>query len=170
MLNGSGFCLREWKLSDEASLIKHASNPNVSRFLADRFPYPYTTDDAKGWLDYQTQKTVIDNLVIDIDGELVGGIGIDCRQDIFRKTALIGYWLGEPFWGRGIMAEAVKLMVEYAFEKFDLVRIQAGVFDGNPASMRVLEKAAFIKECISKNALFKHNKIYDEHVFVMIKP
>jgi len=170
VLNGDGFCLREWKLSDEASLIKHASNANVSRFLADRFPYPYTVTDAQGWLEFQTQKTVIDNLVIDIDGELVGGIAIEPRQDIFRKTALIGYWLGEDFWGRGIMAEAVKLMADYAFEHFDLVRLQAGVFDGNPASMRVLEKAGFVKECVSKNALCKNDQIFDEHVFVLLKP
>jgi ribosomal-protein-alanine N-acetyltransferase len=170
VLNGNGFCLREWLLTDEASLIKYANNVNVSRFLADRFPYPYTVADAWNWLNFQTQKTVIDNFVIDIDGEAVGGIGIEFKPDIFRKTALIGYWLGEPFWGKGIMAEVVKLMVSYAFENFDLARIQAGVFDGNPASMRVLEKAGFIKEAVSKNALCKHDMMYDEHVFAIIKP
>lgn len=168
-LKGSVFCLREWKLDDEASLVKYANNPKVSQFLSDRFQYPYTAAYAREWIAFQLQKTEIDNLVIDIDGEVAGGIGIEFRQDIFRKTAVIGYWLGEPFWGKGIMPEALKLMINYCFETFDLVRIQAGVFENNPASMRVLQKAGFVKEGVSKKALCKGGQIYDEHVFAITK-
>lgn len=168
-IKGAGFCLRQWLLSDEASLIRYADNPRVSQFLSDRFAYPYEVEYARKWLNHQTQKTIIDNLVIDIDGELVGGIGIEFRQDIFRKTALIGYWLGEPFWGKGMMTDVVRLMVNYCFENFDLARIQAGVFDGNPASMRVLEKAGFIKEGIAKKALYKFGLFADEHVYAITR-
>ncbi|RKR80886.1 RimJ/RimL family protein N-acetyltransferase [Mucilaginibacter gracilis] len=168
-LKAEGFCLRQWKPGDEKLLVKYANNPSVSRYLSDRFCYPYTHEYAQEWVSFQLQKTSVDNLVIDIDGEIAGGIGIEFKQDIFRKTALIGYWLGEPFWGKGIMTEALKLMVNYCFETFDLVRIQAGVFEGNPASMQVLQKAGFIKEGISKKALFKHGQLYNEHIFARCK-
>ena len=169
LIEGKLFCLREWKYGDEAALVKYADNPKVARFLADRFPNPYTLKDAEFWINLQTSKIKVDTLAIDIYGEAVGGIGVDFKQDIHRKTALIGYWLGEPFWGKGIMPDAVKLMTKYVFDNFDIIHLQAGVFEGNPASMRVLEKAGFIKEGISKNALVKHGMVYDEHVYGLVR-
>ena len=81
------------------------------------------------------------NFAIVVSGEAIGGIGLRLGTDIFRRSAEIGYWLGEPFWGRGIATEAVGAVSQYAFESFDLCRLEAGVFEWNPASMRVLEKA-----------------------------
>jgi RimJ/RimL family protein N-acetyltransferase len=167
-IKGQGFTLRGWKESDIPALQRNADNPNISAFLLDRFPYPYTTDDAVWWVNLMLKQDPFLNFVIDVDGELDGGIGIELREDVYRKCALIGYWLGENYWGRGIMPEAVKLVVEYAFANFDIHRFQAGVFGNNPRSMRVLEKAGFVKEGILKNAIVKNGMVLDEHVYALV--
>jgi [ribosomal protein S5]-alanine N-acetyltransferase len=168
-LKGPGFTLRLWNMDDAVSLQKNADNPNVSDYLVDSFPYPYTMDDAIYWIKMMQDQHPRLNLAIDVDGEVVGGVGIQLRNDIYRKTALIGYWLGEPFWGRGIMTGVVKLMTEYAFANFDLVRLQAGILDNNPASMRVLEKAGFVKEGILHKAIVKNGILRDEHVYGLVR-
>jgi RimJ/RimL family protein N-acetyltransferase len=163
------FTLRGWKESDVTALQRNADSPNISAFLLDRFPRPYTTDDAVWWVNLMLKQDPFLNFVIDVDGELAGGIGIELRADVYRKCALIGYWLGENYWGRGIMPEAVKLVVDYAFANFDIHRLQAGIFGNNPRSMRVLEKVGFIKEGVLKNAIFKNGVILDEYVYALIK-
>jgi ribosomal-protein-alanine N-acetyltransferase len=169
ILRGSTFILRPWLLSDEESLIKYADNENVSRYLADRFPYPYTLQDAQSWLNYIVGAKPIINFTIDIDGEASGGIGVELKTGERRKTAHLGYWLGEPFWGCGIVPEATKLMVDYIFGNFDIVRIETVVYHPNTASMRVLEKCGFIKEGIGRKAIYKNGELYDEHVYAIIK-
>src|SRR3569623_1304177 len=140
-LNGNGFIIRGWKQGDEISLQKHADNPNVSRFLMDRFPSPYTMEDAIWWVNNLLKQDPLINFAITVDDQVIGGIGLELREDVYRKTALIGYWLSEEFWGKGIITEAVKLVTTYAFAHLDIIRIQAGVLSKNPASMHVLEKA-----------------------------
>jgi len=167
-INGPGFILREWKTGDEVSLQNHANNHNISKFLRDRFPFPYGMDDAIDWINLTGQQTPVINFAIVIDGQAAGGIGIELRDDIYRKTAILGYWLGEAYHGRGIVPEAVKLMVSYAFAAFDLLRIQAGVFGNNPRSMRVLEKAGFTKEAVLKNSVIKDGFVLDEHLYAVL--
>ncbi len=164
-LTGTGFLLREWKLGDEVSLQKNADNKNISRFLLDIFPFPYTMADAEQYIAGQINRIPLTNFAIAIDGRVSGGIEFKQGIDVHRKKASLGYWLGESFWGDGIMTEAVKLVTNYAFENFDLIRIQSNVNDNNPASMRVLEKAGFTKEGVLKNAIFKDGVVMDEHVF-----
>ena len=99
----------------------------------------------------------------------MGGIGIEFREDVYRKTGLLGYWLAEELWGKGIMTEAVKLVTEYAFQNLDLIRLQAGVLNKNPSSMRVLEKAGYVKEGILRRSVIKRGEILDEHVYAILK-
>ena len=169
-LQGSCFCLRGWLLTDHDALIKYANNPNVSANLFDTFPYPYTSDDAQKWLNSQQGIETPAYLAIEMNGETIGGIGITIKPDVYRRGANIGYWLGQPFWGKGIATEALKLMADYAFQNFDLVRLQAGVYHTNPASMKVLQKAGFVKEGIATRAIFKRGEFLDEHIFAMLKP
>lgn len=168
-LQGSAFCLRGWQLTDEDALVKYANNPRVSANLFDIFPYPYTISDARKWIGSQQGVEQPAFFAIEINGEAVGGIGISLKADVYRRGANIGYWLGEPFWGKGIMTEAVSLMADYAFVRFDLVRLQAGVYSSNPASMRVLEKAGFVKEGVAKKAIFKHGRFLDEHIYALVR-
>ena len=168
-LKGTGFLLRRWKPGDEASLQKHADNPKISANLLDRFPSPYTMDDAIFWVNLMRDQDPLINFTIVINNEAAGGIGLEPREDVYRNTALIGYWLSEDHWGKGIMMQAVKLVVDYAFTNLDIVRVQAGVLSKNPASMRVLEKAGFVKEGVMRNAIIKRGEIMDEHLYAILK-
>jgi ribosomal-protein-alanine N-acetyltransferase len=168
-LKGNGFVIRCWKTGDEASLQRNADNPNIFGCLMDRFPSPYTMEAAQWWVNSLLKQDPLINFAIAANDEVVGGIGLELREDVYRKTALLGYWLSEQLWGKGIMTEAVKLITHYAFANLDIIRIQAGVLSKNPASMRVLEKAGYQKEGISRNAIIKNGEILDEHVYAILK-
>src|ERR1700761_6678626 len=105
-LKGNGFIIRGWKKGDEASLQKNANNPKVSACLMDRFPSPYTIEAAITWVDALIDQDPLVNFAITINDEVIGGIGMEPRQDVYRKTAIIGYWLGGELLGNGIMGEA----------------------------------------------------------------
>jgi ribosomal-protein-alanine N-acetyltransferase len=169
-IQGDGFTLREMRLTDAASMQKHADNRKIFDCLLDYFPSPYVLNDATTFIKLQMTEPVQTKFAIIVDGELVGAIGIDLRADVYRKTGLIGYWLGEDYWGRGIMPKAVKLVTHYGFTQLDIVRLQAGVFGNNPKSMRVLEKAGFFKEAVLKNAVVKNGVLMDEHLYAILKP
>ena len=104
---------------------------------------------------------------IDIDGHAVGGIGIHSQSDIFRKNAELGYWLAEPFWGKGIMTTAVKEMLEYSFNNFEINRVFARPFGNNVGSQKVLEKAGFVLEARLSKVLFKNGEYLDELIYAV---
>jgi RimJ/RimL family protein N-acetyltransferase len=142
--------IRPWRLDDAESLVGHANNRKVWLGVRDAFPHPYTIRDAHEFIGHATLEYPVTRFCIDIDGVAVGGIGIHLGQDVHRHTATIGYWLGEEFWRRGIMTEAVTELIEFCFQNFPLRRISAEVFANNPASARVLEKAGFRLRSASK--------------------
>ena len=162
--------LRPWRVGDGASLVRYADNRNVSRNLKDRFPYPYTAADADAWIKRASEETPATSFAIVVDGAAVGGVGIELGTDVFRRSAEIGYWLGEPFWGRGIATEALRAMTEYAFEHFDICRLEAGVFDWNPASARVLEKAGYTLEGRARLGVVKDGRICDRLLYALVRP
>jgi ribosomal-protein-alanine N-acetyltransferase len=169
-IQGSTFTLRSWLDGDEESLQQYANNLNVSAFLLDRFPYPYTLNDAFIWVAFMKKQELQTNFAIAIDGQVCGGIALDMKVDANHNQAELGYWLAEPYWGRGIITEAVRLLTHYAFENLGLIRVQAGVFSRNTASMRVLEKAGYVKEGIMRNALIKKGVVMDLHMYAILKP
>ena len=162
--------LREFRYGDENSLQENANNTAVWRNLRNSFPSPFTINDAVGWISMNRDYQKPVNMAITVDDKVVGGIGVVQQSDIYQLSAEIGYWLGEPHWNKGIMTEAVTAMVRYTFANFKVLRIYAGVFNYNIASMRVLEKAGFHKEAIHEKAIFKNGKVWDEHLFAIIKP
>ena len=166
-IQGSKFTLRNWQITDASALAQQANNINVSSWLGDRFPFPYTLDDATGFIKGQIDQTPVVNFAIAINGQVIGGISLNMRNDIYRKTPLLGYWLGEQHWGNGIITEAIKLITAYAFRNFNIICIQACVFGENNASMRVLEKSGFIKQGVFKQSLIKRGEIFDEHVYAV---
>lgn len=161
--------LRHWKQGDEHSLVRHASNRRVSRNLRDEFPSPYTLADARWWIQHAATLKPGLALAIVVEGQAVGGIGLILRDDIYRRSAEIGYWLGEEFWGRGIMTEAVQTVTEYAFAHYDLCRIYAGVFEFNSGSMRVLEKAGYQFEARHRKAVTKDGQTFDELIYACVR-
>jgi RimJ/RimL family protein N-acetyltransferase len=166
-LTGNNFVLRRWKTGDAASLQKNADDRNVSAMLLDRFPSPYTIEDAKYFISIKMMEEPITNFAIDVNGEVVGVIGVDMRTDIYRKTPLLGYWISPAHRGKGIITEAVELIANYAFTHLDVICIQANTLGNNPASMRVLEKAGFIKQGMLPKSVIKDVEILDEHLYTL---
>lgn len=162
--------LREWRRGDEPSLVRHANNHKVWINLRDVFPYPYTLADARSWIKLATTHGLNMVFAIDVDDFAVGAIGIRPGDDIHRHSAEIGYWLGEEYWNRGIVTEAVTAVTQYAFNTLDVVRVHAEVFHWNTASMRVLEKAGFTREGVLHKSVFKDKQWVDEVVFARVVP
>jgi ribosomal-protein-alanine N-acetyltransferase len=165
----AGVHLRPWRRGDEESLVHHANNRNVWINLDDLFPFPYTMDNASIWIQHCVTEKPSRQFAIVVEGQAVGGIGILLKEGIRRKTAEIGYWLGENFWNKGITTEAVKAVTEYAFSTFDICRIQATVFPYNKASGKVLEKAGYTLESCLKKGIIKDGKIIDEHIYAIVR-
>ncbi len=159
------FILRKWTRADLGSLMKHANNIHIANNLTDAFPHPYTILSAEAYLNMASGKNPSTIFAIDVNGEAVGSIGIYQQTDIHALNAEMGYWLSEDYWGQGIMTGAVKEMVRYGFETFDITRIFARPFGTNKASQRVLEKAGFTLEARFEKVLFKNGEFVDELVY-----
>jgi RimJ/RimL family protein N-acetyltransferase len=168
-LKHENFTIRNWQAGDETSLAHHANNRKIWRNVRDRFPHPYTLEDASWWVGFANSETPATNFAIEVEGAAVGGIGLLLRDDIYRLSAEIGYWLGEEFWGRGIVAGAVRALTDYAFASFDLCRIYAEVFEWNPASMRVLEKAGFQFEGRLRKSVVKDGQVIDACIYALVR-
>jgi RimJ/RimL family protein N-acetyltransferase len=160
--------VRDWQPSDKTSLVANANNRSVWRNLAHRFPHPYTSADADGWFALLARMPRPTHWAIEVDGEAVGGVGIDLGEGIFERSAKFGYWLGEPYWGRGIMTSVVRATAAFALEQFDLVRLESPVFEWNLASMRVLEKCGFQREGVMRKSVFKDGKVIDAVLFARV--
>ena len=157
--------IRPWAIADAESLQRHANNRRVSIQLRDRFPYPYTIDNARTFLGWVTTRESATVWAIEVDGEACGGIGIELHTDVERVSAEIGYWLGEPVWGRGIATEALIAVTREAFSRFDLTRLYAVPFADHVASVRVLEKAGYVREGHLRQSAIKDGTIRDQLLF-----
>jgi [ribosomal protein S5]-alanine N-acetyltransferase len=160
--------LRRWQETDVTSLVRHANDRRISGNLRDRFPSPYTDDDAREWIGIASGEEPLHHFAIVVDGEAVGGIGLEPQPDVFRRSVEIGYWLGLEYWGRGIMTEAVCAVTEHAIKTLDVCRVFAGVFDPNPASARVLEKAGFVQEGRLRRCVFKDGRMRDQLLYAYV--
>ncbi len=157
--------VRAWRHTDKASLVKHADNRKIWRNLTHAFPHPYTAADADRWLDRVTTQVPCSHFAIEVDGEAAGGIGVEPLGGIFATTGEIGYWLGEPFWGRGIVTAAASALVPRAMSALKLHRLEAAVFEWNPASMRVLEKLGFVCEGVLCRSAVKDGQVIDRVMY-----
>jgi RimJ/RimL family protein N-acetyltransferase len=160
--------LRRWHPKDVASLVRHANSRRVSANLRDRFAYPYTEKDARSWTEIASREDPLCHFAIVVHGEACGGIGLQLQPDVFRRSVEIGYWLGEAHWGRGIMTEAVSAVTAYGIELLGVCRVFAGVFDPNPASARVLEKAGYALEARLRRAVIKDGRMRDQLIYAYV--
>src|SRR5437868_1614384 len=164
------FTLRPWKMEDLGSLVKYANNFEIAKFLTDRFPHPYTEESGKMFIESATNDFPFNIFAIDIGGEASGGIGLHLQNDIYSKNAELGYWLAQPYWGKGITTSAVKQMVQYGFDTWDISRIFARPFGTNKGSQKVLEKAGFTLEGKFEKTLFKNGEYVDELIYAIRRP
>lgn len=165
------FVLRKWDENDVAYLQKYANNEKIAANLRNAFPHPYTMDDAKEYIlcsiaqDGKKQVT----RAITVEGRAVGSIGVFFQNDVSEKSAELGYWLAEPFWGQGIMTGAISKICRYVFAKYDIERIFAEPFARNKGSRRVLEKAGFVLEGTMRNSVFKNGVLQDSCMYALLR-
>lgn len=170
-LQGDGFLLRPWRDGDQAALVQHANSRAIWENLGNGFPHPYTPLAADWWIDDCACAPESDvRLAIEIDGEAAGGIGLERLCLLSPHTYRIGYWLGEAFWGRGIVTAAVQLLTDYAFDEMNARRIEAQVYEWNPSSRRVLEKCGYDFEGTMRQAVYKEGfRSGDCHLLARIR-
>lgn len=159
--------LRPWDISDLDNLVELANNWNIAKNMTDKFPFPYSESNGRAFIEFATKDDPIHIFAIDLKGQAIGGMGIHPQDDIFRKNAELGYWLAEPFWGRGIISNAIKHIIHFAFETYDIDRIFARPFGSNMASQRVLEKNNFVLEGIFEKVIIKNGELLDELVYAI---
>lgn len=161
--------LRSLRPSDAESLARHANNPKVACHLRDCFPSPYAIEDAHQFLESVASSSPATVFAIEVDGVAAGTIGVRLRNDIDRVAAEFGYWLGEEFWGRGIMTEAATAFRDFSLCEYDLTRLEATVFVGNNASARVLEKADFLLETTLRRSAIKNGVVIDRWLYAYVR-
>ncbi|RAJ77371.1 RimJ/RimL family protein N-acetyltransferase [Chitinophaga dinghuensis] len=152
--------------SDLEDMALLANNPAIAANLRDSFPSPYSLKDAEEFYALIQQGKIKNVWGIYFKGKIAGVITLTPQSDIYQHSAEIGYWLGAPFHGKGVMSEAVSLLSDYALKEMHLHRIYAGVFAYNIASQKVLMKAGFHLEAIKKQAVIKNGVMHDEHLMV----
>jgi RimJ/RimL family protein N-acetyltransferase len=168
VLQGRRCSLRRWRTSDADAVVRHANNINVAKQLRDRFPHPYTRDDALGFLKHASVADPPSNFAIEVDREAAGALGFVPGTDVERFSAEVGYWLGEACWGRGITTEALQLFTVYAFDDLRLLRLFALPFADNVGSIRVLEKAGFTREGRLASSSVKYGVPRDQFLYARV--
>lgn len=164
-----GWCLRAWREADAPLLARHADNPNVWRWMSDGFPHPYTLAIAEHWVRTGHVEFGGDNWAIDCNGQAVGGCGINPGSGRERCVAEVGWWIGEPFWGRGAGARMARLLVERAFAYPGIVRVVAPIHAGNERSMAVARHAGMTEESVQRCAAVKDGRPIDIHLHVVLR-
>jgi RimJ/RimL family protein N-acetyltransferase len=164
--------IRSFRPTDAASLTKHVGTYSVARNMS-AIPHPYSLKCAEEWIATASGRTPETHFAIAMDDEVIGGIGVEVgdpgRPGVCDHCAEIGYWLGESFWGRGIMSEAVVALTEWAFTELGLIRLHAPVYARNPASARVLSKAGYEFEGRQRARYFKDGEFIDGLMFAKIR-
>jgi RimJ/RimL family protein N-acetyltransferase len=155
-------------MADAPSLARYANNRKIWMNLRNAFPHPYSLQDAKAFLAGITESDPTTVFAIATPSEAIGGIGLMTGKDVHRYTAEMGYWLAEPYWGKGIMTQAVTSMTAYAIEDLKMLRVFAEPYTTNPASVRVLEKAGYICEGRLRANVFKDGRVLDQFLYSYI--
>lgn len=161
--------LQSISLTSPEEIQQLANNPAIALNLRDVFPYPFTLKDAEELLVSAENGFMGDVFGIYDDQTFVGCCSVTPQSDVYRMNAEIGYWIGEPYWGKGYATEAIRQLIDFAFEELGLLRVYAGVFESNTASMRVLEKAGLEKEALIQSSIIKEGKVMDEHIYSLRK-
>ena len=157
--------LRPWRETDIPSLLKYANNKKIADNLTDRFPHPFLEANAEWFLHWANTYAPQQILAIDLHGEAIGSIGLHPLEDVFRLNCELGYWVAEPFWGKGIATQAIALMTEYAKANFAFTRLFARPYGSNIGSQKALLKAGFVLEGRFEKTILKNGKLEDELVF-----
>lgn len=165
------FTLRKWRKEDAEAVAREADNPNIAANLRNTFPCPYTLEDAKWYVNDCVMNEGKNQLTraIEVNGKVVGSIGVFIGNDVYEKSGELGYWLSEDFWGQGIMTRAVQMICKEVFQAFDIIRIYAEPFACNKGSRGVLEKAGFTFEGTMRNGVYKNGNIQSYCMYSILR-
>lgn len=163
--------IRRWRLEDAPDLAEALSNVNIQNNLRDGLPFPYTEKDAREYIEamLQADKDSTYAFAITVHGKAIGSIGVFRKDNIHCRTAEMGYYIAQPFWGRGIGTEALRQTCRYIFDNTDIIRIFAEPFAYNLASCRVLEKCGFMCEGTLRANAVKNGKLIDMKMYSLIR-
>ena len=160
--------IRSLRPEDAPSLARHANNRKIRRNMRDVFPHPYAESDGVEFISQTLAAPREVNFAIEVDGVAAGAIGVRLKQDVDRAGAEFGYWLGEEFWGRGIVSEIIPAFTRWALGEYGLMRLEAIVFEWNPASARILEKAGYVREGTLRRSGIKDGQVIDRHLYAFV--
>lgn len=164
--------LRKWRLEDADAVAKYANNPAIAANLRDGFPYPYARDNAVSFIEMAMNTDRSKSLLycIDYEGEAVGSIGVFRKDDVYRYSCEMGYWLAEPFWGHGIMSESTKQLLDIVFTEWvDVIRVYAEPYAFNAASTHVLHKCGFTLEGRLRQSVIKNGVVHDSFIYSLLR-
>jgi RimJ/RimL family protein N-acetyltransferase len=161
--------LRDLRPEDATRIAALGDNFKVWRNTSDRFPRPYTREAAVAFIEKSLAEGPRRHFAIALDDQLIGTVGARLGEDIYRLSAELGYWLGEPYWGQGYATEVVRAFVPWAFDQLGLIRMSAMVFTWNPASARVLEKCGFELTARIRNGAIKDGQVVDELLYSRLR-
>ena len=158
-------------MSDARDLAAALSNKKIQDNLRDGLPYPYTEHDGTEFISAMLSANENDTFAfaITVNGKAIGSIGAFRQANIHNKTAELGYYIAEDYWGKGIMTEAVKQLCDYVFSHTDIIRIYAEPFAYNIGSCRVLEKAGFQYEGTLRSNALKNGNVLDMKMYSKLK-
>ena len=167
----TSFTLRLWRRTDAEAVAAAADNPNIAANLRNAFPSPYTLADAEWFIGDCIAQGETRQLMraIVIDGRAAGSVSVSVKDDIYEKSAELGYWLAEEHWGKGVMTEAVEQICREAFSRFDILRIFAEPFAENLGSRRVLEKAGFSCEGTMRSGVYKNGRVCSYCMYSLLR-
>lgn len=169
LLSAPACRVRTFQPDDAASLALNGNNRAIWLNLRDRFPHPYTEKGAALYIDWVLAKQEYLSFAIEVDGQAVGGVSLRPGEDVERIGAEIGYWLGESYWGRGVMTDTVRLVTDYAFRELGLERVFAVPFTTNEASCRVLEKVGYVREGMMRRSAIKDGQVLDQFIYAKVR-
>ena len=163
--------IRKWDPADAKDLSAVLSNAKIHDNLRDGLPYPYTEQDGLDFISAMLSADANETFAFAIttEGKVIGSIGVFRQGNIHRRTAELGYYIAEAYWGKGLMTKAVRQICRYVFDNSDILRIYAELFAFNAASCRVLEKAGFQYEGTLRSNAVKNGNVIDMKMYSLLK-
>lgn len=165
------FKLDKWRMEYAGSVAKYADNIKVADNLRTGFPHPYTLRNAQDFINLcmgaDTARDYYRAIVV--DGEAVGSIGVFLKEGERRKSGELGYWLGEPFWGKQLARRAIRQICGEVFGIYDIERIYAEPYAHNIGSRKALEYSGFTLEGVMKKGVYKKGRFIDSCIYAILR-
>ena len=159
--------LRSFNNSDVSLLVSYLNNDELTKYITDAIPQPYTKADAHWWVD--NKKNCCYTKAIEFNGCFVGCISAEPGSFEYSYGAELGYWVTQELWNKGIATVAVKAFCHYLYQTTTLKRLFVSVVADNKASIKVLQKNNFVIEGLLKQASYKNEQFYDEYLLAKLK-